>query len=458
MNDETRAKIWIMGIVSGLTVFIIVNFLVWLYGINSLFLPYPHCGDLARIGYAPELSRCREERLTQPKRVHPWTREETKDSVLLSFGDSISRGRGGGVDNYWQDHLATHLNLDIAWLSELTDNNYLHDIVVLRNSGFLKKYKVQYLIVQSVERLAVERLTREVDWRATMNLPDLEAQLERQRGALLTDYRYIDAWEKQKRAHFTDGSSLRLKKMIVQFALMHGVNVFLWFDRLEKKVAEWEFTSRTYNAFLKMLDLPPGTLFYKPVLNLAKIMDEDKNRDAARNQMAAALNHNYNWLLQTIINKLGLHQYQGAAQRYKLIRPMFNGRHGDELLFHLAEYKSNIKNSREGRIELMHDNLNKLARLLKEDGVTLYFMPSPNKLTAYENYLTEPLDAKSVFFERLRALTNREYQFIDTEQVIRRMVEAGEKDVYFIDDTHWSNKALPEIVKLFDLPVLPAAH
>lgn len=137
---------------------------------------------------------------------------------------------------------------------------------------------------------------------------------------------------------------------------------------------------------------------------------------------------------------------------------MFNGRHGDELLFHLAEYKSNIKNSREGRIELMHDNLNKLARLLKEDGVTLYFMPSPNKLTAYENYLTEPLDAKSVFFERLRALTNREYQFIDTEQVIRRMVEAGEKDVYFIDDTHWSNKALPEIVKLFDLPVLPAAH
>lgn len=458
MSNETRATIWILSIVGGLTAFIVANFFIWFYGINILFLPYPNCGDLARVGFAPELSRCREESFTQPKRVHAWQMGDTEKSSVLSLGDSISRGRGGGVDNYWQDHVASHFNLDIAWINELTDDNYTHDILILKNSGFLRKYKVHYLIVQSVERLAVERFTREVDWSASMNLADLEVQLERRSGALLTSRGRIEAWEKQKCTHSTDNSSLRLKRMATQLALMHGVHVISWLDSLELKVVEWESTSESYNALSKMLDLPPKTFFYKPFINLSTIMDEAANQDAARNQMAAALNNNYNWLLQTIINKLGLYQYQGTAQRHKLIRSMFSGLHGDELLFHLGDYNSNIKNAREGRIELMHDNLNKLARLLKEDGVTLYFMPSPNKLTAYENYLTEPLDAKSVFFERLRALTNREYEFIDTEQVIRRMVEAGEKDVYFIDDTHWSNKALPEIVKLFDLPVLPAAH
>ena len=77
-------------------------------------------------------------------------------------------------------------------------------------------------------------------------------------------------------------------------------------------------------------------------------------------------------------------------------------------------------------------------------------MPTPNKLTIYQDYLVEPIETKSTLFPRLRRLEGKRYTFIDTERVLSELARNGEKDLFFIDDTHWSSKALPRIAELFD--------
>ncbi|MGE3771055.1 MAG: hypothetical protein AB7G06_08920 [Bdellovibrionales bacterium] len=446
MNTSRAAKLWITGFLTATGVFIAANFFIWFYGINLLFIPYPNCGDLARMAFAPHISQCRTEALTLPKRLHEWKLGDTTKFEILSFGDSISRGRGGGTDNYWQDFVATRSGKRISWVSEMTDNNYPQDIMLLRNSGFLKKYGVKYVVVQAAERGAVPRLSADADWDKKVPLAELEKNVDRLRGSLYTDYRHIDAWEGQKAARFENHPGLLWRSMLLQFVFMHGTPIIVWFDSLGAALLNFQgypdSTNPTYNSLLEKLGLPQGTFFYRPpwfISDLTATYPALREKswdtrsafmsDGARTSMAAAINNNFKWLLRRISDTFGIVQYDTAAEHKMLNRKVFSGPYGDELLFHKGDYKSNRKNADPKRIQKMHDNLNRLADVLAKDGIKLYFMPSPNKLTVYEDYLAEPLDTQSTFFEAVRALPGKKYTFIDTEKVIRRMVESGEKDV-----------------------------
>ncbi len=136
-----------------------------------------------------------------------------------------------------------------------------------------------------------------------------------------------------------------------------------------------------------------------------------------------------------------------ASQVYKLplVRPMFSGPKGDEILF-LDKDVRKLKYDTEENARNINDNLNRLARLLKDRGIELYFMPPPNKYTLYRPYLVDNSYPQSRFFERLRPLS-KEYHFIDAKQILARQLEQGEEDIYFIDDTHWSWKASEAIFR-----------
>lgn len=467
MTDTRKSSaIWAWGVAGTTVAFLLLNFFVWFYNLNLLFMPYPNCGDLARIGMAPEIGQCREEKRTLPKLLQNPTPQNPTTFPILSFGDSISRGRGGGENNYWQDFVATRSGLDIAWVSEIDDNNYPQDIMRLRNSGYLKEHQVKYLVVQAAERAAINRFSKKVNWDETMPLSELDARLYRLSGMLFTDERHIQAWEGQKLGRFGSDRELEVRAMLTQFIFAHSGQLILGVDTLYENIAKLKPETL---CLVSGQEVPPGAdpiylCDIRPVLNFFKsIFSKDQSvrklhkeaqisflADGFRSPMPAAINNNYKWLQRKLSNIVGTDKYTEAAQRWKLDRPMFSGPYGDTLMFHLGDYKVNRKNRDEASLLKMHENLNQLADILAKDGIKLYFMPTPNKLTIYQDYLSEPIETKSTFFPRLRELNGKRYIFIDTEKVISDMVARGEKDMYFIDDTHWSNKALPAIAQLFE--------
>ena len=451
MTDTRKSSaFWAWGVAGATAAFLLLNFFVWFYNLNLLFMPYPNCGDLARIGMAPEIGQCREEKRTLPKLLQNPTPQDPTTFPILSFGDSISRGRGGGENNYWQDFVATRSGLDIAWVSEIDDNNYLQDIIRLHNSGYLKKHQVKYLVVQAAERTVVPRFTKSVNWEESMPLQALEARLFELSEQLFMRRYYIEAWEGEKPVRLESPPALTAKAMLTQFIFMHSTRLIANIDNIYQWIAEH-------------LEYTPKTTDDRPVLNLiATIFANDGAisnlpwdarisflADGVRTQMPAAINNNYKWLQRKFSNMIGTDKLTEAAQRWKLDRPMFTGPYGDTLMFHLGDFKANRKFRDDKQMQKMHENLNQLANFLAKDGIKLYFMPTPNKLTVYQDYLAEPIETKSTFYPRLRELPDKKYIFIDSERVISNMVAKGEQDVYFIDDTHWSSKALPAIAELF---------
>ena len=108
--------------------------------------------------------------------------------------------------------------------------------------------------------------------------------------------------------------------------------------------------------------------------------------------------------------------------------------------------------------EMVNQNLNTAARLLKAKGITLIFFAAADKYDLYYPYI---LDKKgrpeNTYFQKMRDVQGKEYIYIDTITPLRQALERGEQDIYWLDDTHWSNKGIKifcdELVK-YILPEL----
>ena len=88
----------------------------------------------------------------------------------------------------------------------------------------------------------------------------------------------------------------------------------------------------------------------------------------------------------------------------------------------------------------INSNLNQLALLLQQRGIKLYFMPVVDKYELYADYILGNRYGRSDFFEQMRT-QNKKYSFIDTKYLLGDLLRNGVKDVYYVDDTHWSWKA-----------------
>ncbi len=130
----------------------------------------------------------------------------------------------------------------------------------------------------------------------------------------------------------------------------------------------------------------------------------------------------------------------------------------DKQLFSLSKkniliYYSDIENLvayKKDIIHKMNNNLNKLAKILKQDNVQLIVMPVVDKYDLYYTHLLNNKYPKNNFFDLMRD-EKKEYLFVDTKKILSKLLKKNEKDIFYIDDTHWSDKASKAIsdAKLF---------
>jgi hypothetical protein len=152
---------------------------------------------------------------------------------------------------------------------------------------------------------------------------------------------------------------------------------------------------------------------------------------------------NFKFIANTLLYHLSDNAFGKKVYRRELSRSFFSVP-DDRILLFLGDEMRNIPKVRPADIELMNQNLNKLADLLDKRGIKLIFMPCVDKYDLYSDYLVNNPYPRSIFFEQLRMLPKR-YLFIDTKSILAEELRKGEKDIFYADDTHWGWKAAKKI-------------
>jgi len=123
---------------------------------------------------------------------------------------------------------------------------------------------------------------------------------------------------------------------------------------------------------------------------------------------------------------------------------MFSVKASNSLLFYSEDiinyYLSNSK-----AFEKINKNLNKLAKKLKKQKISLIFMPAVDKYTLYYPYIKNNNLPNNNFFETMDSL-KKDYYFVNTKKMLSTLLPKT-KDLYYADDTHWSYKASKHIIK-----------
>jgi hypothetical protein len=109
----------------------------------------------------------------------------------------------------------------------------------------------------------------------------------------------------------------------------------------------------------------------------------------------------------------------------------------NELLFYFGDLENmKINNDLESVFNL-NKELNNLSNKLKEKGIKLIVLPSPDKLDFYYDYIVDNKKyPKPLFFEHLEKMP-KDYLFVNSKQILSGEMK-NKKDIYFYDDTHWS--------------------
>ena len=160
-----------------LILFIGINALLWFTWVREITSPARKGGDLVRMGYIAGLVTPRQNITDLPSRHIDIRRYDRKPVDMVTVGDSFSIGGGHGRNSYYQDYIAS-----IHGMRVLNVPSYLHKgeslefqpVVTLSkliSSGYLDIMKPRYLLLESIGRLAVPRLTTEfsLDERATID-------------------------------------------------------------------------------------------------------------------------------------------------------------------------------------------------------------------------------------------------------------------------------------------------
>lgn len=115
-----------------------------------------------------------------------------------------------------------------------------------------------------------------------------------------------------------------------------------------------------------------------------------------------------------------------------------NTKHENTLLF-LGEDLNYLGGS--VNAEMINKNMNTASKILNDRNIKLIFMPCVDKYDLYYSYIKDKKGRpENPMFEKIRNVSGKEYIFIDTKAILREALARGEKDLYWLGDTHWSWK------------------
>jgi hypothetical protein len=105
----------------------------------------------------------------------------------------------------------------------------------------------------------------------------------------------------------------------------------------------------------------------------------------------------------------------------------------------------NFKQTKPEDIEKAKENLILLNKKFAEKGIKMIFLIASDKYDVYRPFMTDnslPIDTTTNGLSNLSDVC-----IINTKPMLQEMVRNGEKDVYMVNDTHWSYKASQKVAQ-----------
>jgi hypothetical protein len=159
---------------------IALNWILWHFWVEDLLTGKYAGGDLSRLGYVYGSRMPRQKTVTLPFR-HMEARDYDGRSIdVLTIGDSFSNADYVGENSCYQDYIATYgkntvINLLPWYRSEEGGAAPIFTLLQVLNSGYLDRFRPKYLILQTVERSAIYRLARPLDFDIPASYKEVES-------------------------------------------------------------------------------------------------------------------------------------------------------------------------------------------------------------------------------------------------------------------------------------------
>jgi hypothetical protein len=128
--------------------------------------------------------------------------------------------------------------------------------------------------------------------------------------------------------------------------------------------------------------------------------------------------------------------YDNPVKKHKLTQNCFD-HYFSHTLFYI-NVDNNFQEIRPAKIEKAKENLILLNKKFAEKGIKLIFLIAADKYDVYRPFMTNnflPVDTTTDALANLPDIC-----VINTKSMLQDMVKNGEKDVYMVNDTHWSYK------------------
>ncbi len=149
--------------------------------------------------------------------------------------------------------------------------------------------------------------------------------------------------------------------------------------------------------------------------------------------------------LYALLYRLSDNAFLSQTYVRRLSRPMFSVPRADRLLFFYEDLLY-LPLATPEKVRLVNANFDRLADLLAARGIKLTFLSPADKYDLYRDLIVDNPYPAPRWFELMDPLPRR-FAFVDTRAIMKPLIEAGVKDVYFADDTHWSWKATEVVTR-----------
>ncbi len=220
---------------------------------------------------------------------------------------------------------------------------------------------------------------------------------------------------------------------IVRYKIVNHIELLL-------QLANGDFFDRFKVKYVLLQCVERNFVVRGQISDTTKILkwDEFNKKYSSKNRLNSVDKFNGNiikYSLNNILYRFDDNAFNSQCYKMKLNKKLFSTQK-NELLFFKDDYE-NLKYNEKSKIDILNNTLNTISRKLKNKGIQLLVLPSPDKYDLYSDYITDNKLPKNVFFN-LMSTTEKNYTYIDGKSLLLKYLQEGKEDIYFADDTHWS--------------------
>ena len=150
---------------------------------------------------------------------------------------------------------------------------------------------------------------------------------------------------------------------------------------------------------------------------------------------------NLKYLFSNFIFLINYERLSSEVYLAKLKQELFTNTKQENLLLFYCDDLNYLSSKYD--IELINKNLNNAAKLLSDKNIKLIFFAGVDKYDLYYPFIIDKKNRpENPFFHEMRKVQDKNYIFIDSMQILREALNNVEKDIYWLNDTHWSHKGI----------------